>query len=352
MNGDNNQRKDSAIKTLAIIGFTATIVLGVWLAVQVVQLAPSAFSSLASLSESVYGKPDANEITVVTSKSVVNNAETFALRWSNVERPGEYRFTYECTEGVDVLVKNADGDMVPAACDQPFTLSGDGETQLQVKSDTQRFIDVNYTITFTDDGEREIAMADNDKFTVVNASIPQGGLVAGAEDNNGEEDAEEMTEVEAEEETPAPTTPAVTTPTTPAPAPQPQYEFTYELPVSNPNGFVDLKATYLGVGELNSNDVFVSKAELDNDDRGALRFSVTNIGTKTSEDWTYEVEMPNGSTYESGNQEGLKPNETATIILGFSVSDTGTKAIRGDVKVDDDRSNANNDFTWSVTVTD
>ena len=111
MNGENNQRKDSTIKTLAIIGFTATIVLGVWLAVQVVQLAPSAFSSLASLSESVYGKPGAEEITVVTSKSVVNNTETFELRWSEVERPGQYRFTYECVDGVDVLIKNQIGSI-------------------------------------------------------------------------------------------------------------------------------------------------------------------------------------------------------------------------------------------------
>jgi hypothetical protein len=351
MNGENNQRKDSAIKTLAIIGFTATIVLGVWLAVQVVQLAPSAFSSLASLSESVYGKPNPDEINVVTSKSVVNNAETFTLRWSKVDRPGEYRFTYACTQGVDVLIKNNNGDMVPAACDQPFTLSTSGETQIQVKSDVLRFIDVDYTVTFSDAGEREVAIADSDKFTVVNATIPQGGIVAGAEDDNNEV----ATETEEKEEMPTPTTPVVTTPTapsTPAPAPQPQYEFTYELPVSNPNGFVDLKANYLGVGELNSSNVFIPRATIDNDTRGALRFSVTNIGTKTSNEWTYEVDMPNGSTYESPKQTGLKPNETATIVLGFDTTETGTKAIKGDVKVANDRSNTNNDFSWSVKVTD
>ncbi len=348
MNGENNQRKDSAIKTLAIIGFTATIVLGVWLAVQVVQLAPSAFSSLASLSESVYGKPSTDEITVVTSKSVVNNAETFALRWSTVDRPGEYRFMYECTDGVDVLVQSKDGSMVPAACGQPFPLSGKGETQLQVKSDTLRFIDVSYTVTFTDEGAREIAVADSDKFTVVNATIPQGGIVAGVEDDKNDNNEEVVV---SETETPVPNKPVVTTPSTPAPAPKPQYQFTYELPKSNPNGFVDLKATYLGVGELSSNNIFTPRATIDNDTRGALKFSVTNIGTKTSADWTYEVDMPNGSTYESPKQVGLKPNETATIVLGFDTTDTGTKSIKGDVKVANDRNTTNNDFSWSVTVT-
>lgn len=349
MNGDNNQRKDSAIKTLAIIGFTATIVLGVWLAVQVVQLAPSAFTSLASLSESVYGKPSTDGITVVTSKSVVNNTETFALRWSKVDRPGEYRFTYECTDGIEVLVKNKDDAMTPAACGQPFTLTGDGETELQVKSDKLRFIDVSYTVTFTDEGAREIAVADSDKFTVVNATIPQGGVVAGAEDNKDEND-KGVTPDDKEEDTATPSTPTKTTPTT-VPS-TPQYEFTYKLPVSNPNGFVDLKATYIGVGELNSANMFIPRATIDNDTRSAIKFSVTNIGTKTSDDWTYEVKMPNDSTYESSAQEGLKPNETATIILGFDTNDTGTKSISGEVTADDDRSNANNDFNWSVTVTD
>ena len=94
------------------------------------------------------------------------------------------------------------------------------------------------------------------------------------------------------------------------------------------------------------------RATIDNDTRGALKFSVTNIGTKTSDDWTYEVKMPNGSTYESGKQDGLKPNETATIVLGFDATETGTKTISGNVKVADDRSNSNNDFKWTVSVTD
>jgi len=349
MNGENNQRKDSAIKILAIIGFTATVVLGVWLAVQVVQLAPSAFTSLASLSESVYGKPNTEEITVVTSKSVVNNTETFALRWSTVDRPGEYRFTYECTDGIEVLVKNKDGAMTPAACGQPFTLVGDGETELQVKSDKLRFIDVSYTVTFTDEGAREVAVADSDKFTVVNASIPQGGVVAGADDNK--EKTDEATADDEEEKVITPVVPTKTTTPTPTVPTTPQYEFTYKLPVSNPNGFVDLKTTYIGVGELNNSNVFIPRSSIDNDTRAALKFSVTNIGTKTSDDWTYEVEMPNGSTYESSKQDGLKPNETATIILGFDATDTGTKSISGEVTVDDDRSKANNDFNRLVTVT-
>lgn len=354
MNGD--QKKDSAIKTLAIIGFTAMIVFGVWLAVQVVQLAPTAFTSLASLADDVYGTGKNSELTVVTSKSVVNNDETFDLRWTELSADGNYQFSYTCTDGVSVRARNTAGAMETIACEQPYTLSGNGMTQMEVTSDAQRFIDINYTLAFVPEGETDSRSTDINKVTIVNAAIPQGGLVAGVNDEDEDttdvsETTEDVTETDNVTES-EPEDTEVVTDTTPAPAPtpEPEYVFTYELPESDPNGYTDLDVDYLGVGHLEG-EMFVPRATIDNDAQGALRFSVTNIGTKTSEDWTYEVEMPNGSTYESPRQEGLKPQETATIILGFSVVETGFKSFSGEVEVDNDRSNANNRFAWSVTVT-
>ncbi len=351
MNGD--QKKDSAIKTLAIIGFTALIVCGVWLAVQVVQVAPTAFTSLASLADDVYGPKETSELTVVTSKNVVNNEETFELRWTELATVGEYQFTYTCTDGVQVWNVYATGDRESITCEQPYALDGNGVASLKVVSDSQRFIDINYTLVFVPEDESKAKISDINQITVVNASIPQGGLVAGANDEEETEETETEpvvepeTDVTTQEESDMATE---TTPPVPAPTPEPEYVFTYELPESDPNGFVDLDVDYLGVGHL-INETFIPRATIDNDAQGALRFSVKNIGTKTSEDWTYEVELPNGTTYESPRQNGLKPQETATIVLGFSVVETGFKSFSGEVNADDDLSNANNRFAWSVGVT-
>jgi len=347
----NNRSKDTAIKTLAIVGFTAVIVLGVWLAVQVVQLAPSAFSALASLADNVYNTPDAAELSAVSSKSVVNTDENFEILWNELDRTGTYTFTYECEEGVSLRLENADGDLETVPCGQSVVLPTGGAAMARITSTNRRFIDVDYTVSFQSEREGSERISDIDKVTVVNATIPQGGLVAGADDSESEEEEPTAPSVpttpseDAEEETP-------TTPTTPAPPviTPPHYTYTYRLPESNPRGFIDLQMTYLGVGTIDDT-VFLPRAELDNDDPAAIRFAVKNIGTKTSGTWRYELELPNGEDYRSGLQEPLKPQEQATIVLGFNVEDTGTKSFSGEVTTSEDRSRANNDFSWSVRVT-
>ena len=49
------EKKQSVLKTLAIIGFIGIIIFIAWASVQLVNVLPSAFSSLASLAEG--GKP-------------------------------------------------------------------------------------------------------------------------------------------------------------------------------------------------------------------------------------------------------------------------------------------------------
>ena len=61
MNQVHNNDKDRVMKTLAIVGFIAVIAFGVWLAVQIVSLVPNAFSSLASIADSVYNYQPSEE---------------------------------------------------------------------------------------------------------------------------------------------------------------------------------------------------------------------------------------------------------------------------------------------------
>lgn len=68
MNQVQNKDKDSVMKTLAIVGFIAVVAFGVWLAVQIVSLVPGAFSSLASIADSVYNyNPMAEEVDETAS---------------------------------------------------------------------------------------------------------------------------------------------------------------------------------------------------------------------------------------------------------------------------------------------
>ena len=98
---------------------------------------------------------------------------------------------------------------------------------------------------------------------------------------------------------------------------------------------------------------FEAKATLEENERGAVRFEVKNIGTKTSEDWTFSITLPSGFTYSSEEEAPLKPNERAVFTLGFNVSDAPEVAtIKASVTEETDTNKENNSFTWSVKITE
>ncbi len=104
----NDTTKNGAIKTLAILGFVVVIVLGVWLAVKVVSLIPSAFSSLASIADSINNNRPTNTLTIESEERVINSEGIFTLAWTNVKREGTYSFSYTCTPGITVNLRIMD----------------------------------------------------------------------------------------------------------------------------------------------------------------------------------------------------------------------------------------------------
>jgi hypothetical protein len=152
---------------------------------------------------------------------------------------------------------------------------------------------------------------------------------------------------EVTEEVPVvkPQTPAISKPT-----PKPVTTTVY--PSSNPNGFTDLKVTTLGSGAL-TNGVFTYTPKYDSDMRSALRFDIKNIGTKTSDTWSFSINLPDGQKYTSEAQTALKPNEHVEFTIGFGLGDEDTLAkITTTVKTANDPNSKNNTSVWSVVVTD
>ena len=69
MNQVSRDQKDQVLKSMAIVGFIAVIIFGVWLAVKIVALMPTAFSSLASIADGVYnyrGDATTEEVVEIT----------------------------------------------------------------------------------------------------------------------------------------------------------------------------------------------------------------------------------------------------------------------------------------------
>ncbi len=353
MNETQNSRT-AAIKTLAIIGFFVLIALLIWFLIQGLRMVPGAFSSLANIAESIQNYRPTKELTLATEKSVVVAGESFRISWTDLEKKGTYEFTYTCTDGITLQVRGVENELITIPCTEKLSLPEDvNGLFVTVTSATQRFVDVPFMVTFKDATD-ETARESHAKVTVVNATIPLAV-------NTGTGTA---TSTDAEPETPVvvvkpvvmpkPTTSGTGSQGAAAVTAKPtvQQTFVSYYPVSDPNGFVDLKVSYLGVGEMNGN-TFIPKSSFDRSERNGLKFEVKNIGTKTSGTWTFKTTLPSGQEYESSPQVALKPNERVEFTLGFNFDagdDDSKVTVKSTVYTKEDSKESNNSFSWVVNT--
>lgn len=340
------EQKETMTKLLAIVGFLAAIVLLVFIAVKIVAFIPGAFSSLASIADSVYNYDRTPSITITTPSSVVKSGESFTVSWSEQKRAGTYSFSYTCGTGIVVETRTADGEIEAIPCGEAYALAKDQTTlEIVVTTDAQRFTDLDYTIIFTPSDPRQEAITTDARVTIVNATLPSTTNL----DPKPEDVKEEVVTTPTEPAPAAPATPAK--PTTPV-AGTPTYveEVIYAIPTSNPNGVIDLRVTLIGVGTI-ENKNFVLAKEVEAGESTALRFSVKNIGTKTAEDWSFKANLPADIDYTSGDQKALKPNEEAIITLTFTGADrTGTESFGVTATAKGDINTKNNSVTSTVKV--
>lgn len=351
---DNNvtpESKTAAIKTLAIIGFIAAIILGLWIAVQVIQYLPTAFKNLASIADGLYGR--GSSFVLTTEKENINSGEPFKIYWTNVTKDGEFTFSYACANGLSAEVRDSSGAIVSLACGKTITLeqgnleNGKEFLEVMLKAEKQRFTDVLFTIAFYPDSEVVPLYEKNISVTVLNATIPQGGMTQGNTSTTSKPVVVK----------PIPTKPVVSKPVTSKNPTGPTGYYTVPVkttayPVSNPNGHADLEVRLIGVGTI-SNGVFHAKSSIEKNDDAAMQFSVKNIGTKTSSDWSYKVSFPSDdSTYTSGKQASLLPQERATMTIRFNTDDkSGTETAKVTVSGGNDSRIGNNSDSKSVRIT-
>lgn len=134
---------------------------------------------------------------------------------------------------------------------------------------------------------------------------------------------------------------------------QTQYQTvaTYQVPVSDPNGYTDLEVTFVAFGHMTSSERFVPDSDLERDETAAMQFTVKNIGTKTSANWHFEAELPDDRNMTSRVQLPLKPAEVATFTVLFETGDDrGHDYIGAAVTGGNDINSKNNDFRTRVNI--
>ena len=354
-NNVSPEKKDSILKSLAIVGFIGIIILIAWLSIQLVNFIPGAFSSLASIAEGLdqyketvveeikEDEPEMVKFSVTSEKTLVSKGEEVVLNWEDSSKSGSYTFAYECADGVSVDIFDNEGTK-SIDCNNNYNVGDRNNLTISVDSEKERYSLLKYSISFLKTEDSEPSAKAESSLTVYNSDV--NDVIA---DSENEDTTEVITPTESTSNTD--TTSAGnndTTPTTVA-GNETVYkqEFVYQIPTSDPNGRTDLSIKFLNTGTIVGNTFFPGKIKTE--EEGALQFEVKNYGTKTSKEWTYSLTLPNGGTYTSNKQLPLKPNERAVIVVGFPTTEDTTHTFKGSIKDSSDVNSINNQFSQSVT---
>lgn len=353
----NTETKKRPVRNAAIVvGFIGMIILIAWLSIMIVKNVPGSFASLASLAESVRTFDSSeqamesddeatntnrqNMLVVTSDTNVIGTGDEVRLSWTDASSKGSFVFSYECTDGVAIDIQDAEGNR-SISCDTNYNLGDVNNVSLIIDSEKERFVDIPYTLSFLGTNDATPRATDEAIITVVNDSVSLTDTIVIDEVIETTENVVTESESEAVVSTPA-TEPVTTTP-------EFTQEFTYTIPVSDPNGRVDLATRFLDSGAITGNS-FVSQI-IDNDESGAIQFEVKNFGTKTSEEWTYEVVLPSGGSFNSEDQAALKPNERAVITIGFPPSSLTSHDFVVRIRTAEDATSINNRFVETVSFT-
>jgi hypothetical protein len=335
------ERKERMLKTLALLGLVGILLLIAWLSVQIVNVLPKALTSLASLADSVYSYDPkaAKNIPITSSQTGVPAGDEFNLSWEKRYSTGTYSISFECASDVKSAIYSSQSEFKEAECNKQYNLGNVEGATIIFTTNATNTIAVPYTLTYF-------------KTNATAKSAEAKGLVTVHQGRTGTAPEPSVTvTVNDDPITPKPiVTAKPSVVTKPLPKPETTYTYTYALPVSDPKGKTDLSVGYLGIGQVVSGN-FISTGKIKEGQKGALRFTVTNIGTKTSSDWTFEATLPGGVGYTSVKQAPLKPNEKATLTIIFpEVNDEDKVNFSFVVKSSNEIDTKNNSLSWTTAV--
>src|SRR3989344_7434829 len=157
MNDENQTTRSLATRGLAIVGIVAVLLIGAWLAVVAIRVAPNAASTLASTFFSLSSVFTSREnITLSIPKETLVSGESFALSWEHAgkETDGAYTFSYFCVDGIHFTAPSDLSGETTIYCNTPFRfINQDNTLFLSPHSERGLSEDVELRIQFTPNGE-------------------------------------------------------------------------------------------------------------------------------------------------------------------------------------------------------
>lgn len=294
-----------ALKALAVIGFVAILIFGVWGLIQVGRMFPSVMSALSSAAvslSSIFVPAERLEIALPSGNVV--SGEPFTIEWSHEgkRKDGTYSLSFDCRDGLSMEAPAQNGVYQKVFCNTPFNLTNETSSmKLIALSSESRFLDVPLKLTFTRLDTGEVTAETTTAVTVVNDKI-SGTATATPPRTGGTGTGTSV----------RPGTPSRNT-----------YVITQAGRASDPNGRADLSATILDTGTVDSNNVYIKTGTISRQQKGAVRFVIENLGSKTVESWNFSAVLPTlpMHIFSSPMQPALGPGDKIEYTLAFDQVD-------------------------------
>ena len=150
MNNVTPERKESVLKSLALIGLFGIVIFIAWVSVQIVSIFPTALQSLASIAETVYTyNPNTlKDITITPTTEPIISGTKHTLRWEQPYKNGMYSFTYKCRDGISVEIATSESNFTEAECEKKYNLGTVNNADIVINSEKQAEVDFDYTLSY------------------------------------------------------------------------------------------------------------------------------------------------------------------------------------------------------------
>lgn len=323
------KRNEAAVKGLIIVALVILLVAGILLPIRLV---PNTFGTIGDRFQSLFDREES--FSLQSNKIMLQSGEEFILSWRGGprEQTANYVVDYQCIDGIEIEYVSSTATEV-IECDTPYSFSTDTKSiTLRVVSETQALADVEVTVE-NKTGSGNLRVVGTMPISVINDRIAARGQNATSTISHPEVTTETPAVTSTTTVTYRPATPSTstTTPATPSTPSVPQTPTAPTTPaVTTPTGNPDLTISTITLGKL-VGTTFVPATSFSSTDRIAVRFVVSNIGTRATGAWRFNASLPTLSPaytfYQSPVQQSLGGGSHIEYTLSFDNPKTGTNQI-------------------------
>ena len=295
------------MKILAAIGIVAVLVFFAFGAIRAGQFLPETFSRLAAAAVSLSSVFTPADRLMVEAPESAQSGEAFELSWARRHTgAGTYSISYACEANTSVTAGNAVGAFENTFCDTPFYFGGATSSMRLIATARVSETTLPITVAFTPENASGRALSDSVTVAVKNSSATKANeentIAASTTSPNAEQPT--VRKAGAEENK--------------------TYVIGSGRVPHSADTRPDLAVVILAVGTANrTTNEFTATSSIRYSDRGAVRFSVENIGGKASGPWLFAAVLPTVPlyTFNSEPQRSLNPGDHIEFTLGFDSID-------------------------------